>query len=125
MARNRLVEYFDLQSKRRAMAAQPRTGQPPPPAPPVFPQYIALVLGIVAQPYVEHYARTGGWDVSVHDILGRVIFGLLVGVAIFPKVYKSAFDPDRPFIVQLCAIFAAGLGWQSLIHLGAKAAGLA
>jgi hypothetical protein len=42
---------------------------------------------------------------------------------IFPGVYKSAFDPGKPLFVQLCAIFTAGVGWQSLFKAGATVLG--
>lgn len=50
------------------------------------------------------------------------MFGVIIGALIFPGVYKNAFDPRKPWFIQLCAIFAAGIGWQSVIQGGAKAA---
>jgi hypothetical protein len=37
-------------------------------------------------------------------------------------VYKNAFDPDKPIVVQLCALFVSGLGWQSLFQTAVAAA---
>jgi hypothetical protein len=44
-----------------------------------------------------------------------------MAIAILPAVYKNAFDPDKPMLVQLCALFSSGLGWQSLFQAGATA----
>lgn len=113
---DRLIRYFDLTPLERG--AQPRH----PVLLPWWPQYLTLVLGISVQPFFEAYQRTSRWDVN--GPVGRLVFALIVGVLIFPSVYKGAFDPDKPIFTQLCAIFAAGMGWQSLLHTAAVTAGL-
>jgi hypothetical protein len=45
-------------------------------------------------------------------------------VLIFPAVYRNAFDPQKPLFVQLCAIFASGVGWQGLLDAVTKASGV-
>jgi hypothetical protein len=40
-----------------------------------------------------------------------------MAIALLPAVYKNAFDPDKPILIQLCALFASGLGWQSCSRL--------
>lgn len=121
MAVNGIIRYFDLQSGKRTLNAVAHGGKGGASAA-VLPQYIALVVGIVVQPYLQHYMQTNQWSLSLSDVIGRLIFGVIIGALAFPGVYKNAFDPDKPLIVQLCAIFAAGIGWQSLIEGGAKAA---
>jgi len=86
------------------------------------PQYISLILGILIQPFFAAYQQTGNWNFA--GFSGRILFALIVGLAIFPAVYKSAFDPDKPLFVQLCAIFAAGMGWESLLKTALKVSGI-
>jgi hypothetical protein len=121
MSANHIIRYFDLQSAKRTLNAVGHGAKGGVSAP-VLPQYVALVLGIVIQPYLQHYMQTGQWSLTISDAIGRMVFGVIIGALAFPGVYKNAFDPDRPLAVQLCAIFAAGIGWQSLIEGGAKAA---
>ncbi len=114
---SKLLEYFDLGS-----TAQPKTGRGQSPKK-IFhwvPQYLTLVLGIVVQPFFAIYQQTGQWNFS--GITGRVLFAAIVGIVVFPAVYKRAFDPDKPLFVQLCAIFALGMGWESLLRTALKAA---
>ena len=121
MSVNAVIRYFDLQdAKRPLIAAAHGAGRSPPPAP-VIPQYVALALGIVVQPYLSYYAQHGEW-LAVTSVWGRLLFGVIIAAVVFPGVYKNAFDPDKPLFVQLCAIFASGIGWQSLIQGGAKMA---
>jgi hypothetical protein len=121
MAANDIIRYFDLQSAKRTIKPVGHGGAGGVSAP-IWPQYVALVLGIVVQPYLQHYMQTSQWSLTVSDVIGRLAFGLIIGALAFPAVYKNAFDADKPLVVQLCAIFAAGIGWQSLIEGGAKAA---
>jgi hypothetical protein len=43
-----------------------------------------------------------------------------MGIMILPGVYKNSFAPDKPILVQLAAIFTAGVGWQTLFEAAAK-----
>ena len=81
---------------------------------PVFPQYIALLLGIIAEPFFNAY-RTSGSFGNLKLSIGLLVFSAIVACLILPAVYKNAFDADKPLFVQLCAIFAAGVGWQTLL----------
>src|ERR1700749_2466544 len=109
MSVNAIIRYFDLQSNRRALLAQaPGAGGTAPPAP-VIPQYIALALGIVVQPYLSYYAQHGEWLI-VTNVWGRLLFWLIIAAVVFPGVYKKAFDPGSALFPQLCAIFATGIG---------------
>jgi hypothetical protein len=121
---NDIIRYFDLQSDRRQMAAVPHANGAPPPLP-VLPQYLALALGVAVQPFLNHYIETHQWNVSWGAVIAQVVFGLLMAVCIFPAVYKNAFDPGKSLFVQLCAIFTAGLGWESIFKSAAAGTGLA
>jgi hypothetical protein len=108
---NHLIRYFDLQSGHRQVVAK---GQGSAPHAPVFPQYIAVSLGVFIEPLLRDYIATGSWHFDCSALLGRMIFGLIVGIILLPAVYKSAFDPQKPLAVQLAALFPLGIGWQSL-----------
>lgn len=116
-----LIRYFDLASETRGEGASvvSEEGQK---AAPWIPQYIALVLGITLQPPFEHFRNSTphewGWGATQIWIP----FALIVGIVIFPAIYKNAFDANKPIFVQLCAIFASGLGWQALLQTAVKAA---
>jgi hypothetical protein len=105
-----LKSYFDLTPRERG----PQTGVV---LLPWWPQYLTLVLGITIQPFFEAYQQTAHWEVS--GAIGRFAFAIIVGLLIFPSVYRGAFDSEKPIFTQLCAIFAAGMGWQSLLHTAA------
>jgi hypothetical protein len=114
---NAITSYFDLTN-----GLVP--GRPGPSAtsakPPVLPQYFALAAGVVAEPFVHAFIKNGNFG-GVGNPWTLLIFGLLIAIIIFPGVYKNAFDPERPIFVQLCAIFASGIGWQSLFQAATKA----
>ena len=117
---NAITSYFDLldgYAERRARA----TGIPA--RPPVLPQYLALAAGVVAEPFIHNFMTNQGAPVDWRMLGLRLLFGLLVALIIFPGVYRNAFDPERPIFVQLCAVFASGIGWQSLFQAATAAAG--
>ena len=114
---NGIIHYFDLQSGRRGTGQGYSAGQELR----VLPQYIALVLGIAVQPFLAQFQITHEWIVDVHQWLSWSLFAVITGLLIFPGVYKSAFDPTKPQFVQFCGIFAAGVGWKSLLTAAAKA----
>lgn len=117
---NGVIDYFDLQLGRRPVKAVPhKAGGPPPPR--VLPQYLALAAGVAVQPFLNHYIETHQWSVSRGAVIAQIAFGLLMAVCIFPGVYRNAFDRSKPLFVQLCAIFTAGLGWESLFKTGVAA----
>jgi hypothetical protein len=116
---NVITNYFDLASQNRPITtfyggkgAREKELH-------VIPQYIALVLGIVIQPVLSTYQSSGVWDII--GVPERIIFGVIVGVIIFPAIYKGTFDPKKPISVQLCSIFALGMGWQTLLSSAFKA----
>jgi hypothetical protein len=117
-----ILRYFDLQSHRRPVHGPRRSDGPMQPAP-VIPQYLALAAGVAVQPFLSLYIEQRVWGITLTATLAQVAFGLVMAVCIFPGVYKNAFDPAKPLFVQLCAIFTAGIGWQSLFKTGAKLVG--
>lgn len=125
---NSVLRYFDLASDERARRGEVKgrgRGRNERPGSGDglhwFPQYVAMVLGVVVQPFFAAYQQTSRW--SFGGFSGRLLFAIIVGLVIFPAVYKRAFDPEKPLFVQLCAIFAAGMGWESLLRTALKATG--
>jgi hypothetical protein len=84
-------------------------------------QYLFLVLGIVAQPFLDKFKLSGQWDYTSSYLISRTVFGCIVGLAVFPAVYRRSWDQSHPVFIQLCTIFSAGLGWQSLLAAGVDA----
>lgn len=104
---NAVAAYFDL-------SREPTRTRNVSDKAPVIPQYVALALGVIAEPFVHEYIKSHTVTLS---LLGpQVIFGLIIAIIIFPGVYRNAFDQEKPIMVQLCAIFASGVGWQSLFQ---------
>ncbi len=116
---NSVIRYFDLQSHKRD---QPRGQAGSGTGLHVFPQYIAVALGIVADPYLNAYINTGTFGVTFDGLGARIVFGLIIAMAVLPAVYRSSFDPDKPTFVQFCTLFVSGLGWQALFGAAVKAA---
>jgi hypothetical protein len=116
---NSSVRYFDLASETRSGGAYAVADSGTKPAP-WFPQYIALVLGIIMQPPFEHFRNTNPHEWAFASMPVWIPFALIVAIVIFPAIYKNAFDPTKPIFVQLCTIFASGLGWQALLQTAVK-----
>lgn len=123
---NKFIKYFDLQSESRGIArlkgrdfAGPNGGAPNNDLT-VIPQYIALVFGIVVQPYFEHYRATSSWAFSQSTVTGWVAFAAIAGLIVFPSVYRRSFDAGQPKLVQFCVIFASGMGWKALLDTALK-----
>jgi hypothetical protein len=122
----RISQYFDLGAVTR-IRSQFDPQNPPTIKQPAawLPQYIAVALGVAVEPFLHTYIATKHWFSNITpDLLPQTVFGLMMAVLIFPGVYKSSFDPANPRFVQFCAIFATGIGWQSLFSTAAKAAGV-
>jgi hypothetical protein len=121
---NEVIRYFDLQSERRSVAPAGQAKAAPGARrhAPVLPQYGAVSLGVLVEPFLQNYIASGTFDVDFAGALGRTGFALLIAITLLPAVYKNAFDPDKPIVVQLCALFVSGLGWQSLFQTAVAAA---
>ena len=128
---NDIVRYFDLQSPQRSVTpkgvtAAPRTkhaAEPSAKHASVLPQYGAVALGVLVDPLLRNYIALDKFNFDFGGLPGRTGFALLMAIVLLPAVYKNAFDPDKPMLVQLCALFVSGLGWQSLFQTAATAAG--
>lgn len=118
---NRIIEYFDLASQYRPGGSHAVSGGKSKKLH-WFPQYIALLLGIVFQPLFQQYMSTGIWEFS--EFGGHLLASAIIGVMAFPSVYKGSFDATKPIFVQLCVIFIAGTGWQTLVGSALKAANI-
>lgn len=140
MARDRLGNYFDLRSRpgtavqeaKAPAGGSPTAGAPAPvpeakpdrpPAPAVWPQWLALTLGVLIQPFLSNYRETGSWPIPEFEPWGWLAFALIVALVLFPAIYRNAFDPTKPVIVQIIPIFTAGLGWEALFGAAVRAAG--
>lgn len=115
---NRIIRYFDLQSAHRHVLAQGHDSTAPPA--PVLPQYLIVSAGVIADPLLRAYISSGAWSFELPAVLGRMLFGLIVGIILLPAVYKSTFDTQKPVLVQLAALFPLGIGWQSLFTTATK-----
>jgi hypothetical protein len=119
MGLNNILKYFDLASEIRpaTAGAYADTGET------TFhwaPQYLALLVGIITQRFFTIYIQTGSWNLG--GFWGWFVASVILALMAFPAVYKATFDPKKPLFVQLCVIFASGMGWESLVDVGAKAA---
>ena len=118
-ARN-FIRYFDLQSENRPLVPMSDGANAPSNPAPVIPQYLTAAAGVIVEPFLRNYVTQGGWQIDFNTLTGRVAFGLIIGIMILPAVYRQAFDPQKPILVQLAAIFPMGIGWQSLVGSPAK-----
>lgn len=84
-------------------------------------QYMALLLGIIIQPYFAHFQQHREWALTA--VPGWIAFSIIVALVCFPGVYRKSFDPEQPMVVQVIPIFTAGLGWQSLFTTVMNTAG--
>jgi len=113
---NRVANYFNIAKAEPQAAPTKKQGLP------VLVQYVALLLGIVVQPFFARFQETGSWSLEL--TWGWILFAVIVGLVVFPAVYRRSFGADKPAFVQFCVTFAGGMGWESLLSTGAKAAGL-
>ncbi|HEY6252271.1 MAG TPA: hypothetical protein VI685_20130 [Candidatus Angelobacter sp.] len=84
-----------------------------------WPQWLALFAGVLIQPFFHEYQVSRHWNFN--GLGGWAIFSLIASILIFPVVYRTAFDDKKPVVVLLAPIFAAGLGWESLLATVLKA----
>lgn len=117
---NRVIEYFDLASQYRPGGSRAVSATAMVKVHTAY-QYLALLAGIAVQPYFLRYMTTRQWDVT--GFWGWVIASIIIAVMAFPAVYKSSFDATKPIFVQLCVIFTAGTGWQTIVSSALKATG--
>jgi hypothetical protein len=109
------MSYFDLGLPPDAMRPQSSTTETTPLAR-WIPQYLALFAGILLQKFFTAYLETGAWQLK--GFWGWFAAALVLGLMGFPAVYRRSLDPEKPLPVQLCVIFTAGMGWQSIVKVG-------
>ena len=121
---NEIVRYFDLQSESRPQAPMARAPGPAAPSEhaPVLPQYAAVAAGVLVDPLLRSYIDSQTFNFDFWSLVTRAGFALVMAILLLPAVYKNAFDPEKPILVQLCALFTSGVGWQSLFQTAATAA---
>jgi hypothetical protein len=117
---NRIIEYFDLGSElrnRTPVATEESVSIH------WFPQYVALLFGILVQPFFQKYmaGTNATWDPT--QLVMWLFASVVIAVMAFPGIYRASFDAAKPIFVQLCVIFTAGMGWQTLANTAIKAAG--
>jgi hypothetical protein len=115
---NQIIRYFDLASNVRPRIAQAMAAGKQERPIHWFPQYVALVVGIIVQRFLKQYMLAGTWKLD--GFWGWAVTSSFLAVMIFPAVYKKSFEEQKPIFVQLCVIFTAGVGWQSLIGTALK-----
>src|SRR2546429_8306337 len=115
---NKLIKYFDLASEARPKRAQAKTSDAAVRKLHWFPQYLAVLAGIIVQPFIQRYMASGVWDLK--GFWGWLTASIVIAVIAFPGVYKQSFDVEKPLSVQLAVIFATGMGWQSLVGAAVK-----
>lgn len=111
---NALIRYFDLVSQYRkdGSLAVSTTEEK---SLTVWPQYLALLLGIIVQPYLQQYINTHEWKIA--GFWAWLIASVFIALMAFPAVYKSSMDATKPLFVQFCVIFTAGMGWQTIVNV--------
>jgi len=81
-----------------------------------------MLLGVFIQPYMaefranRHWHFTGSWE--------WFLFSILIGIIIFPTIYKEGFNTRQPWFVLIGPSFTAGLGWESIFGTVVKAASI-
>lgn len=118
---NKIIGYFDLVSQYRPGGSR-AVAKTDDLKLHWFPQYLALLAGVVVQPYFQRYMTNGQWDLK--GAWGWILGSIIIAIMAFPAVYKESFDATRPIFFQLCVIFTTGTGWQTLVSSALKAAGV-
>jgi hypothetical protein len=116
---NRIIRYFDLYSNVRPELPRERGAGASEPS--ALLQWIALVLGVIIQPYLTQYRTNGAWNFNTGNFWSWLLFSVITAIIVFPAVYKNAFDPKKPILLQLIPIFTSGLGWEALLGAAFKA----
>ncbi len=119
---NGFVRYFNILADVRSANTAKDIAPPAPGAPSVswLPQWLALVAGVIVQPFFAAYQKNGSWD--VHGVWGWLVAAVIIAMVVFPAVYRNAFDPTKPLFIQIIPIFTAGLGWNTLFSAAVHAA---
>ena len=117
---NRVIQYFDINSNLRPKRAEGVAAKAEQRTLSAWPQWLVLYAGVLIQPFFDGYKQTHHWQWQ--GFWGWVLFACITAFLAFPAVYRNSFDGDKPLPVLLAPIFAAGIGWQSVIGTVLKAA---
>lgn len=103
-----------LTGRARALSAAATPLQGSHPLLPIKGQFLAIALGIFAQPLAAQLRR--GSDPTIDFSFAS--FGWLVGsvvlaIIVFPAAYRPQAPSPQPGWVQFCVLFGAGVGWQA------------
>lgn len=116
---NRLIEYFDLGSHARGRGVKAlSTGKNPPREFHWWSQWLALIAGIMVEPFFTSFRNGTGWKFD--GGWGWIAFSLVVSAVALPGVYKKGLD-EKPYVIALCSVFTLGLGWKTLVATALKA----
>jgi hypothetical protein len=110
---NNLIRYFDINSNLRPKLAKAVSEDAKQRTISAWPQWFVLYAGVLVQPFFDGYKQTHHW--VWQGFWGWVLFACITAFLAFPAVYRNSFDGDKPLGVLLAPIFAAGIGWQSVI----------
>lgn len=119
---NRIIEYFDLGSHARERGATALSENAAPPGEfHWWSQWLALLAGIMIEPFFSSYRNGTGWRFDGDS--GWVFFSIVVSIVALPGVYKNGLDA-KPYAIALCSVFTLGLGWKTLVSVALKAGGI-
>lgn len=84
-------------------------------------QFVAIVMGIFAQPVVVQ-ARHGGATAIDFSFAksGWIVASLVIAIVVFPGAYRPQNPSPQPRFVQFCVLFGAGIGWQAIFDTVVK-----
>ncbi|WP_420573440.1 hypothetical protein [Kordia sp.] len=107
----RLFEYIQPENQQNGEEVNEKR-------PTAFLQWLALFFGVIIQPFFTFFRENGKLNniTEIYSNYFYIIFGIIVATIIFPSVYRSTFDTDRPKFLQIIPIFTAGLGWQTMVE---------
>ncbi len=114
--------YFSIYDTDKPTVAPEKLPPATPRRPSAFFQWLALLLGVIVQPFYAYYKEHEGMvDLgAIYNNPWFIAFAIIVALIAFPAVYRRAFDTDRPNWVQMIPIFTAGIGWQTLVDVAVE-----
>ncbi len=114
--------YFSIYDTDKPTLTPQQVSSVIPRRPGAFFQWLALLLGVIVQPFYAYYKEHAG-VVELGAIYNNpwfIAFAVIVALIAFPAVYRRAFDTDRPNWVQMIPIFTAGIGWQTIVDVAVE-----
>lgn len=80
-------------------------------------QFVCLVLGILASPFVTAYKS--GKPYSFELSVPVVVFTTVVAIQLYPIYFKKSSNTTEPKLVQLLTALTMGITYQSALTMGA------